>query len=87
MSQLQAIKFSLHLAAVLWAGGCAPVISLAGAEFPVWILCLLAGILVSVSLRPLFMSAGLDEWMTPRPLIYSCLALVVAYLCWIALWR
>jgi YtcA family len=87
VSQLRAIKLSLHLAAVLSARGCAPVISLAGAEFPVWILCLVTGILVSVSLRPLFISAGIDEWMTPRPLIYSCLALIVAYLCWLAVWR
>jgi YtcA family len=69
------------------AGGCDPIISIAGAKFPVWILCVLAGILVSVSLRQLFIVAGIDEWMTPRPLIYSCLALVVTFLCWLLAWR
>ena len=67
--------------------GCNPVISVAGAEFPVWILCLFAGILVSLSLRPVFVAIGLDEWMTPRLLIYCCLALAVAFLCWLVVWR
>jgi hypothetical protein len=69
------------------AGGYAPVISIAGAQFPVWMLCLITGILVALLLRPLFISAGLDRWMTPRPLVYSSLAVVVAYLCWLLVWK
>ena len=69
------------------SAGYAPVISLAGAEFPAWILCLITGILISLLLRPLFISAGIDQWMTPRPIVYSCLAAVVAYLCWILVWK
>jgi YtcA family len=60
---------------------------LAGAQFPVWLLCLLIGILVSLSLRPVFITVGIDDWMTPRPLIYSCLALVVAFVSWLLVWR
>jgi YtcA family len=67
--------------------GCNPVISIAGAEFPIWILCLFAGILVSLSLRPVLMATGIDEWMTPRPVTYSCLVLVLAFLCWLVVWR
>jgi hypothetical protein len=69
------------------AGGYAPVISIAGAQFPVWMLCLITGIVVSLLLRPLFISAGIDRWMTPRPLVYSSLAVVVAYLCWLLVWK
>ena len=72
--------------AIVFAGY-APVISIAGAEFPAWILCLITGILISLLLRPLFISAGIDQWMTPRPIVYSCLAAVVAYLCWILVWK
>lgn len=67
--------------------GCNPVISVAGAEFPVWILCLFAGILVALSLRPGLVAIGIDEWMTPRLVTYSCLALVSAFLCWLMVWR
>jgi Na+/glutamate symporter len=69
------------------SAGYAPVVSIAGAQFPVWILCLITGILVSLLLRPLFVSAGIDQWMTPRPIVYSCLALVVAYACWVLVWK
>jgi hypothetical protein len=67
--------------------GCNPVISVAGAQFPVWMLCLFAGIVGSLVLRPLFVATGIDDWMSPRPLIYSCLALVIAFLCWLVGWR
>jgi hypothetical protein len=71
----------------LWIAGCDPVISVAGANFPVWTLCLLGGVLVSLLLRPLFIATGMDQWMTPRPLVYSCLALTIALLCWLLIWR
>lgn len=68
------------------ATGCDPVIGIAGATFPVWQSCLIVGILASLSLRPLFVAVGMDEWMTPRPLVYSSLALVIAFLCWLTVW-
>jgi len=71
----------------LFIFGCNPVISVAGANFPVWMLCLFAGILGSLFLRPVFVATGIDEWMTPRPLIYSCLALAIGFLCWLVIWR
>ena len=86
MNFARAIGLSLGASAADYSGR-APVISLAGAEFPVWILCLVVGIVVSISLRPLFLAGGIDEWMTPRPLIYSCLALVVAFVSWLLIWR
>lgn len=67
--------------------GCDPVISVAGANFPVWLMCLTAGILASLFLRPVFVATGMDQWMTPRPLVYSCLALTIAFVCWLLLWR
>lgn len=67
--------------------GCDPVISVAGANFPVWMLCLFAGIAVSLCLRPVFVATGIDQWMAPRLLVYSCLALTIAFVCWLLLWR
>jgi hypothetical protein len=81
------ITIAISTASALTVAGYDPVISLAGAQFPVWILCLVTGILVSLALRPVFIAAGLDEWMKPHTLIYSCLALVVASLCWLLIWR
>ena len=78
---------SIGWISALLIGGCDPVISVAGANFPVWLMCLVAGILVSICLRPVFVAIGIDQWMAPRPLVYSCLALTIAFLCWLALWR
>jgi len=79
------LRLTCALSACLIAG-CDPVISIAGASFPVWMLCLFAGILVALCLRPVFIAAGIDESMTPRALVYSCLALTVAFLCWLLFW-
>jgi hypothetical protein len=68
------------------ATGCDPVIGIAGASFPVWQLCLIVGVVASLLLRPLFVAVGIDEWMTPRPLVYSSLVLVIALLCWLTVW-
>ena len=75
------------LAGSLVLACCSPVISVAGANFPVWILCLLVGAAIALSLRPLFVAIGIDQWMGPRALVYSCLALVVAFLCWLLVGR
>src|SRR5208283_698479 len=66
--------------------GCNPVIGVAGATFPVWLLCLIVGVLGALSLRPLFVEFEIDEWMTPRPLVYACLALTIACLLWLIVW-
>jgi hypothetical protein len=75
------------LAGPLVLACCNPVISVAGTDFPVWILCLLVGAAIALSLRPLFVAIGIDQWMGPRALVYSCLALVVAFLCWLLVGR
>ena len=63
------------------------MISVAGANFPLWVFCLVAGIAAALVLRPLLVATGLDESMTPRFIVYSSLALVVAFLCWLLAWR
>lgn len=83
----------LHLSLLIggisafFISGCDSVIRVAGADFPVWILCLVVGILMSLSLRPVFVATGIDEWMTPRPLVYASLALTIAFVCWLLVWR
>jgi YtcA family len=87
VNSLPRIELSVGLAAPFVSGGCSPVVSVAGADFPVWLLCLLVGVTIALSLRPLFVAIGIDEWMAPRTLVYFCLALVVAFLCWLLVWR
>jgi hypothetical protein len=81
MNSRPRIELPVGLAGPPVLAGCSPVISVAGANFPVWILCLLVGATIALSLRPLLVAIGIDQWMAPRILVYSCLALVVALLC------
>jgi hypothetical protein len=84
---MRRIELSAAWAAPFVAAGCNPLISVAGANFPLWIFCLLAGIAAALILRPLLVAIGLDESMTPRVIVYSSLALVVAFVCWLLAWR
>jgi hypothetical protein len=79
------LRFSI--CGIFALSGCDPVVGIAGAEFPVWILCLVVGIVASFSLKPVFVATGIDHWMTPRPLVYSSLALTIAFVFWLLVWK
>jgi len=68
------------LAAVSAPGlsGCDPVLNIAGAHFPAWLLCALAGALGTALLWLLFLAVRLDAYLWPRPLVYASLAGLLA---------
>ncbi|HEY2105933.1 MAG TPA: YtcA family lipoprotein [Candidatus Binataceae bacterium] len=63
--------------------GCDPVINVAGANFPAWLLCLLVGAALAGVLRLLLIFARLDPYLGPPPVIYTSLALMLALIVWI----
>lgn len=69
-------------ASVLVLTGCAehraPSFYMAGSYFPAWLLCALAGILGSALVRVLFIKISLDSGLPARPLVYTCIALIIA---------
>src|SRR6266446_6136782 len=67
-------------AAVSAAGlsGCDPVLPIAGAHFPAWLVCALAGALLAAFMRPLFLALRIEAYLWPRPLVYSSLAVLLA---------
>ena len=67
-------------AAVSAAGlsGCDPVLPIAGAHFPAWLVCALAGALLAALMRPLFLALRIEAYLWPRPLVYSSLAVLLA---------
>ena len=56
--------------AVVGMAGCDPVINVAGANFPAWLLCLLVGAALSAICRPLLVLSRLDPYLGPGALIY-----------------
>ena len=71
------------LGAALAVGGCDPVFDIEGAFFPSWMISLLAGVLLTVVLRLVFLRSGLEPHLGPLPLIYTCLALLLTMTTWV----
>lgn len=79
MVQKPAFAFTASLA----LGGCsakAPTIFLAGAYFPSWLLCAVAGVLGAVLVRIVLVRLAIDDAMPFRLLVYICIAIVIGVL-------
>ncbi|MGH7839636.1 MAG: YtcA family lipoprotein [Candidatus Binataceae bacterium] len=63
--------------------GCDPVINIAGANFPAWLLCAIIGAAGIAVIRPLLLLSGLDPYLWWRPGFYSSLGIMIASLVWI----
>ena len=58
--------------------GCDPVINIAGADFPSWLVCLIAGAIFTAILRPFLLKLRLEPYMGPPLLVYLSLALLLS---------
>ncbi len=63
--------------------GCDPVVNIAGANFPAWLLCAIAGALLTAAIRPLLLAGGIEPHLGPRPLVYPCLAVLLGCAVWL----
>jgi hypothetical protein len=75
-------RLTMALAAPALAG-CDPVVNIAGANFPAWLLCAIIGALGIAILRPVLLLSGLDPYLWWRPGFYSSLGIMIACLVWI----
>ena len=64
-----------------------PQVNVVGSFFPSWMLCVAIGIVLGIVARRLFVRAGIDPYLGPRALVYPSLALLVALVLWVALFR
>lgn len=70
---------------LLFLGGCrrAPAFNVLGSFFPGWILCMVAGILVTVAIRVVLYKMRVEEQIKLLPLVYTCLAVFFACVFWL----
>ncbi len=76
-------KPTLAILAALPLSGCsagAPTIFLAGAYFPAWLLCSVAGIIGAVIVRVGLVAAGIDDSIPFRLPVYICIAILIGFL-------
>ena len=72
---------ALMLAAPLFVG-CDPVVDIAGANFPAWLICAIAGIALAAMLRTLLVAIRIEPYLGPLTVVYSCLALLLSCIVW-----
>ena len=64
--------------ALVALAACDPVVNVAGANFPAWLLCAIVGTALAAGFRPVFAAIGVEPYLGPRLLIYPCLAVLLA---------
>jgi hypothetical protein len=76
---------ALLLPGVLPLSGCrlTPTINILGSFFPAWILCLIAGILLSAGSRILLVAVHLEEALSPAILMYPSLTVLFTIALWL----
>lgn len=65
------------------AAGCDPVVNVAGAELPGWLVCAAAGAGLAALCHRLLVVAGLERELRPLPLFYGALITLFALSGWI----
>jgi hypothetical protein len=58
--------------------GCDPIVNIAGANFPAWLLCAIGGATLAALFRPVFVMTRLEAYLWPVAIVYGCLGFVLA---------
>ena len=61
----------------LTLAGCDPVVNIAGANFPAWLLCAIVGAALAAAVRPVFVATRIEPYLGALMLIYPCLAILL----------
>ena len=64
-----------------------PQINVVGSLFPSWMLCATIGIVAALVARRVLVQAGIDAYVSPRPLVYLSLTVLVTLVLWVAYFR
>ncbi|HEY1850920.1 MAG TPA: YtcA family lipoprotein [Candidatus Binataceae bacterium] len=73
--------------AVVWPrvafAACDPIVTIAGANFPSWLLCLIVGAMIALLARPLLVIARLESHVGPLTIFYPSLIAMFAMIIWV----
>src|ERR1700676_3471743 len=61
---------------------CDPVVTIAGANFPSWLLAMIVGALLAAIVRPILVLARLEPYLVPLPIFYPSLIASFAMIVW-----
>jgi hypothetical protein len=69
--------------AALLCDGCDPVVDIAGADFPAWLICAIVGVALGATVRMLFDATGIEPYLGPLTIVYPCLAVLLGCVVWL----
>jgi len=81
--QWTALRIAAAAAAPFAAAGCDPIVNIAGANFPSWLVAAIVGAILAAIVRPVFVAAGLERYLWPLPAVYASLAVLLGCIFWI----
>jgi hypothetical protein len=70
-----------------FAAGCDPLVDVAGAFFPAWMLCILVGVASTVLIQRLLARTRLETSLGPLLVVYPSLAATIALALWLGFYR
>ena len=82
-TELKQSAWSLAASAVSLSG-CDPVVSVAGADFPDWLVCAIVGCVLSAACHPPLRRSGLERHLRPLPFFYGTLIVMFSLVTWVA---
>jgi hypothetical protein len=69
--------------AIVSCGACDPIVTIAGANFPSWLLCMIVGAMFAAAIRPLLALARLEPHLGPLTIFYPSLIAMFAMIVWV----
>ena len=60
-----------------------PTIDILGSYFPAWMICIISGLTLTLVSRWIIRAYQLESYVSPAPLIYTCLTLIYTFGTWI----
>jgi hypothetical protein len=64
-----------------------PTVDILGSYFPAWMVCILAGLTLTLIAHWIIQVRNLKPYIGPAPLIYSCLMIIFTFATWILFYQ
>jgi hypothetical protein len=68
---------------IVTLSACDPIITIAGANFPSWLFCMIVGAILAAIVRPLLVLARLESHLGPLTIFYPSLIAMFAMIVWV----
>jgi hypothetical protein len=88
-----ASRFSLALLLMLALAGCgagesySPTVDVIGSYFPAWIVCIIAGIFITVIVRLLLVGLTVHRYILLKPVVYTFMTAFFTTLVWLMFFK